>query len=209
MNRLHMNWKWDPVMTGVSFVSPQDEIWPTQPYLATPHTSPPQARAATRPPRSLEWFLVSHVAASDSHRGLLMSVTLIFRMLTHSENMRLHTSQHMMPVLFLWCLDQHVTLTHYTNNNHSLEKLEKPHEVKRDFRVNKNCKQVEVMLLVFWTRFNGKMYVVKRKKHEQRRLLVLSGPPFLRSIFLYASLFLVCGPSVSSQPAFWLDNVLF
>ncbi|KAG7228018.1 hypothetical protein INR49_005640 [Caranx melampygus] len=32
-------------------------IWPTQPYLGIPHTFPPQARAATQPPRLLEWFL--------------------------------------------------------------------------------------------------------------------------------------------------------
>lgn len=42
-------------------VCPQAETWPTQPYLGIRHTSRPQARAATRPPRSLEWFLVSCV----------------------------------------------------------------------------------------------------------------------------------------------------
>lgn len=41
------------------FLSPQVEIWQTQPYLGIPHTFPPRARAATRPPPSLEWFLVS------------------------------------------------------------------------------------------------------------------------------------------------------
>ncbi|XP_029954421.1 paired box protein Pax-2b isoform X8 [Salarias fasciatus] len=33
------------------------ETWPTQPYLGIPLTFPLPARAATRPPRSLEWFL--------------------------------------------------------------------------------------------------------------------------------------------------------
>ncbi|XP_038128628.1 paired box protein Pax-2b isoform X6 [Cyprinodon tularosa] len=32
-------------------------IWPTQLYPGIPLTFPPQARAATQPPRSLEWFL--------------------------------------------------------------------------------------------------------------------------------------------------------
>lgn len=41
------------------FLSSQVEIWPTQPYLGIPLTFPPQARAATPPPRLLEWFLVS------------------------------------------------------------------------------------------------------------------------------------------------------
>lgn len=44
----------------VCFVlSLQVGIWPTQPYLGIPLTFPPQARAATQPPRLLEWFLVS------------------------------------------------------------------------------------------------------------------------------------------------------
>lgn len=40
-------------------LSLQVGIWPTQPYLGIPLTFPPQAKAATRPPRLLEWFLVS------------------------------------------------------------------------------------------------------------------------------------------------------
>lgn len=44
---------------SVCFVlSLQVGIWPTQPYLGIPLTFPLQARAATQPPRSLEWFLV-------------------------------------------------------------------------------------------------------------------------------------------------------
>lgn len=91
-------------------------------------------------------------------------------------------SQHTTTVLFLSCLDQHVTThadrLHQQQPQSRLSKLEKSCEVERDFRVNKNCKQVEVMLVVFWIHFNGKLYVVKKKKlwkkswtrHKQRML---------------------------------------
>lgn len=36
----------------------QVETWPAPPYLATRLMSPPQDKAATPPPHSLEWFLV-------------------------------------------------------------------------------------------------------------------------------------------------------
>lgn len=49
----------DDMFFSIFILSPQVEIWPTQPYLGIPRTFPPRAKAATRPPRLLEWFLVS------------------------------------------------------------------------------------------------------------------------------------------------------
>lgn len=54
----------------------QAGIWPTQPYLGTPLMFPPQARAATQPPRSLEWFLVSQ---SFGYSLSLVSILVTFK----------------------------------------------------------------------------------------------------------------------------------